>query len=582
MAYAYNCFHWDEGMDTSAIVAALAGTFLRLDCSNDPLTEMLELTKDFIVDTSTLVVDSVNNRVGVGTATIPVGGIGLAKLAIHNNSASPTVWEGIQFTDTTDNYPCMGIMPAGHTAGYMNFDCYYVPGSGWYSSKNLGNWQYGPQGVGTFNIRGAYGYNAGTLINDWGKCGLVGYRGLYWGIQPSGNFPDAAWHVTPGDATHIATIIEGYSGQTADLLNIQLWGGTPVLTDVNSHGAWVITTDAATSIPLILQGAASQSANLQTWQDSTPTLLAYINKTGGGAFEHIGVGKGTGTLGNGTAPATAYAVTVAENLTHATSVRGGINVSSTYAGTATGATTTIGGNFTVTYTNTNDTTGNAFGIQLVAQNNTTSGNMATIRGGSFSVAHYATSKTLTTLQGGYFYALNSAEGGTVTNMYAGYFLRTATGATGRVASITTNSYGNYITEIADSFWTGTCTNNYGLYIEPILKGTTSIGLYIGDGGTYSLQLASTDGDAASGITFGTDTNLYRSAANTLLTDDTFSAVAYKVGATAGVDMASGTPKGVVITKGIVTAATSVTPAANGTYALPTSITISGGIITAIS
>jgi hypothetical protein len=47
-------------------------------------------------------------------------------------------------------------------------------------------------------------------------------------------------------------------------------------------------------------------------------------------------------------------------------------------------------------------------------------------------------------------------------------------------------------------------------------------------------------------------------------------------------MASGTPKGVVVTKGIVTAATSVTPAADGVYALPTSITISGGIITAIS
>ena len=42
--------------------------------------------------------------------------------------------------------------------------------------------------------------------------------------------------------------------------------------------------------------------------------------------------------------------------------------------------------------------------------------------------------------------------------------------------------------------------------------------------TYSLQLASTDGDAASGITFGTDTNLYRSAADTLKTDDAFFAV----------------------------------------------------------
>jgi len=69
---------------------------------------------------------------------------------------------------------------------------------------------------------------------------------------------------------------------------------------------------------------------------------------------------------------------------------------------------------------------------------------------------------------------------------------------------------------------GTVTNAFGMYINSITAGgTKNVGLAIVDAGTYSLQLASTDGDAASGITFGTDTNLYRSAPDTLKTGDSF-------------------------------------------------------------
>ncbi|MFA6142509.1 MAG: hypothetical protein WC738_04350 [Candidatus Omnitrophota bacterium] len=66
-----------------------------------------------------------------------------------------------------------------------------------------------------------------------------------------------------------------------------------------------------------------------------------------------------------------------------------------------------------------------------------------------------------------------------------------------------------------------------------------------------------------------------------------SAATYHVGAVAGVDMASGTPKGVTVSKGIITAATSVTPVVDGTYTVGKgavtdgTITVSGGIITAV-
>ena len=64
----------------------------------------------------------------------------------------------------------------------------------------------------------------------------------------------------------------------------------------------------------------------------------------------------------------------------------------------------------------------------------------------------------------------------------------------------------------------------GCDIAALTRAATNIGLRIatpsgGATANYALQLSGTGGTAASGITFGTDTNLYRSAANTLKTDD---------------------------------------------------------------
>lgn len=117
---------------------------------------------------------------------------------------------------------------------------------------------------------------------------------------------------------------------------------------------------------------------------------------------------------------------------------------------------------------------------------------------------------------------------TITNMYAG-FNRVDTGSTGGVL---TNAYGLTIgapslgTVIPSSI-VGAAINNQGaagissavgLDISAQSGATSNIGLRIGQASTYSLQLSGTGGTAASGITFGTDTNLYRSAANTLKTD----------------------------------------------------------------
>ena len=70
---------------------------------------------------------------------------------------------------------------------------------------------------------------------------------------------------------------------------------------------------------------------------------------------------------------------------------------------------------------------------------------------------------------------------------------------------------------------GVITNQYGLYIEDMTAGTNDYGIAIAGADTAALWISSAvdTTDAANGIAFGLsrDTNLYRSAANVLYTDD---------------------------------------------------------------
>jgi hypothetical protein len=136
--------------------------------------------------------------------------------------------------------------------------------------------------------------------------------------------------------------------------------------------------------------------------------------------------------------------------------------------------------------------------------------------------------------------MGRASAGTLTHNYTGTF----TGVSGQAYNIFSNTLSNAIgldAQVANfsngtilnakglniqnpANAAGTINSNYGVYVNAQTAGATDVGIYIADADTYSLQLASTDGDTASGITFGTDTNLYRSNSNILTTDDTFNAV----------------------------------------------------------
>jgi hypothetical protein len=93
----------------------------------------------------------------------------------------------------------------------------------------------------------------------------------------------------------------------------------------------------------------------------------------------------------------------------------------------------------------------------------------------------------------------------------------STNITGTITSAT----GLRVTSHAKTSSNLTVATNIGLDVQAQTIGSTSnIGVRIAAAGNYALQMSDTGGTAAGGITFGTDTNLYRSTANTLRTDDT--------------------------------------------------------------
>jgi len=135
---------------------------------------------------------------------------------------------------------------------------------------------------------------------------------------------------------------------------------------------------------------------------------------------------------------------------------------------------------------------------------TASGDLARLSGGRFANYHYG-SGTVKQMDVVYSLIRNddaTNETGDITDAY-NYF---ATAYTDKGTGTLVDRFGYYYADISGG---GNATNQYGLYIEDLTSATNNYAIYLAGSGTDN------------GILFGTDTNLYRSAANILETDDAF-------------------------------------------------------------
>lgn len=72
-----------------------------------------------------LFIQGSDGKIGIGTNTIPHGGVGEAILALHGTGSSPTTGPHVQFTTSEDNYPVFLFRPYRHDYAEILFDCYY-------------------------------------------------------------------------------------------------------------------------------------------------------------------------------------------------------------------------------------------------------------------------------------------------------------------------------------------------------------------------------------------------------------------------------------------------------------------------
>lgn len=153
--------------------------------------------------------------------------------------------------------------------------------------------------------------SAGTTLNAIGTNGEM--QGSYFGALAGGkayiqtNFDTNGLGVVTGATTNKGLIIRGAASQTADLQQWQNSAGSVLgyinaggdfwvtgasrsifVTNRNNTGSYIdlstnvvgVYSRLAATVGLVVKGAASQSANLQEWQNSTGTVLAFIASDG--------------------------------------------------------------------------------------------------------------------------------------------------------------------------------------------------------------------------------------------------------------------------------------------------------------
>ena len=330
---------------------------------------------------------------------------------------------------------------------------------------------------------------------------------------------------------------------------------TPSLFTANTSTGQILLPNATTSSTALLFGAGGGN-NANLYASANGTLKTDNNLTISGN-ETIG-GTSSALVFSGASPVISASSTNT-GLTLQANGNGQLNLN-----TATTGAVSIGNSSAAITLNGNTTINASSGTPLTINGNF--GSSPADQSKSFTVS--TTLQPAASFNGAYGFTVNSTispASGTTSNYLDGFFnqayfgggggtITSLTAAESRVAvsgassngSITTG-YGEYIDSVANqatgtpsvtiSTQRGLYVNNQGagsgtngltinnaIGIDVVAQntaGTSNIGVRIAKANTYSLQLSDTGGTSAGGIEFGTDVDLYRSAASTLKTDGSF-------------------------------------------------------------
>ncbi len=284
--------------------------------------------------------------------------------------------------------------------------------------------------------------------------------------------------------------------------------------------------------PLIVRGNASQTTTLQEWQNSGGSALASISSTG---FATFSAGITAATHSSFGAAAVDTAGTLLSALTGTTMAAVINNQDTLTDGTLNSNSPAINGlKANAAASNGSNWTGQSSLIEVPTGNDK---NFTGLVAGDGGATYHHGTGTITEANGVFGMVQNNAAGIITTSqairaLTLNYGSGTITTSHG-VSSWLVQTSGTNVVATHHGFHAynptviaGSVTNNYGVYVEPQTTGTTiNIGLVVGASTTNTVWLANTTlpTTEAGGIVFGSakDTNLYRSAADTLKTDDSF-------------------------------------------------------------
>ena len=225
--------------------------------------------------------------IGIGTDTIPHGGVGQAKFAIDGPNTSAD-GPHVQYTTDTDDYPVFSQFNWGHDNVALCFDSYYQ--SGWMSSDAGSNfllYKVNDQ----LEIRYDSSISAGSSLS-WNKAFALDTSGLI-GL---GGDPTTAKVSIIGSADTEQLVVKAHSAQTNanPLLQFQDSSGTPIL-DLSSDGSQNIFLGVGcgvsntTGVSSCYMGANSGSANISGGSNVGIGVNSLANNTTGGSMVAVGV-----------------------------------------------------------------------------------------------------------------------------------------------------------------------------------------------------------------------------------------------------------------------------------------------------
>ena len=122
-----------------------------------------------------------DNGLGLGTVTVPHGGVGAAKLAIEGSDSNFGAGPHVQMTTTGDDYPLMQILSYAHDNVSINFDAYH-DGTSWKSSDAGSNFQIYKLSD-ALNFYYKSGVAAGSAVGTWDGGAYLSATSGYFGVH---------------------------------------------------------------------------------------------------------------------------------------------------------------------------------------------------------------------------------------------------------------------------------------------------------------------------------------------------------------------------------------------------------------